>query len=247
MSGQILLTNDDGYDAPGLRVLCELARQWGTPRVVAPLHPHSQLSHKVTLSGPVSVVLREQPGLACIQAVDGTPADCVRLAATVLRDPPCDWVFSGINAGANIGIDIYYSGTVAAAREACIHGMRGIALSQYVVRGREPDWDAAQLMARRAIEHILAQPWVPGTFWTVTMPVRDGGYDRAPIVDVPMSIDPLPMVFEEDPAGANNEPGRRTFRNTGRYAERLRTPGTDVEAVFNGCIAATRLRLDASA
>src|SRR5262249_2772233 len=121
---KLLLTNDDGIDAPGLRALFDAAVLLGEPVVVAPVEAHSGCSHRVTPHAPLRVSLRP-PGRS---AIDGTPADCVRVA---LHDvaPDAVWVLAGINQGGNLGADVHHSGTVAAVREAVLHGYRGIALS----------------------------------------------------------------------------------------------------------------------
>src|SRR5437764_14701467 len=128
---KLLLTNDDGIDAPGLAALLAAARPLGEPVLVAPLAAHSGCSHRVTTDGPIRVEHRPA-GFA----VEGTPADCVRVALhDIVRDAA--WVLSGINAGGNLGADVYISGTVAAVREAVLHGYPGVAVSQYRKRGRE--------------------------------------------------------------------------------------------------------------
>ena len=128
----LLLTNDDGIDAPGLTALETACRGWARRvLVVAPKDPHSGCGHRETTDRPLVL---EQVGLDRFH-VDGTPADCVRLALTTLLRPAgggdaggdpldrpqVDWVLSGINAGGNLGVDIHHSGTVAAAREAALH------------------------------------------------------------------------------------------------------------------------------
>src|SRR5262249_36046749 len=133
---KLLLTNDDGIDAPGLEALYEAARQFGEPVVVAPVDAHSGCSHRVTTDCAIRVSERG-PNL---YAVDGTPADCVRVALHSVV-PDAAWVLSGINAGGNLGADVWHSGTVAAVREAVLHGRPGVALSQYHNKKDRPiDW-----------------------------------------------------------------------------------------------------------
>src|SRR6187401_227730 len=109
---KFLLTNDDGIDAPGLEALISAARTLGEPVVVAPAGPQSGVSHAVTWHGGVRIESRGDERYA----IHGTPADCTRLG--LLRVvPDATWVLSGINHGANLGADVYYSGTVAAVRE----------------------------------------------------------------------------------------------------------------------------------
>jgi 5'-nucleotidase len=133
---KLLLTNDDGIEAPGLQALFEVARQIGEPIVVAPEQSLSGCSHQVTTDQPIRV----RQVSPCRFAVRGTPADCVRVGLQLFV-PDAAWVLSGINAGGNLGADVYHSGTVAAARESVLHGWPAIALSHYRKRGLSLDWD----------------------------------------------------------------------------------------------------------
>src|SRR5262249_2249907 len=148
----LLLTNDDGIDAPGLGALLAAAQSVGDPVVVAPAGAHSGCSHRVTTDGPIRLH-RRPAGFA----VEGTPADCVRLA---LHDvaPDAAWVLAGINAGGNLGADVYHSGTVAAVREAVLHGFPGIALSQYRKRGLEFDWQRAARWVAPLLSDLTRRP-----------------------------------------------------------------------------------------
>ena len=122
---RILVTNDDGWDAPGLAALKTLAGQIGDVYVLAPRDPHSYAGHRVTTDGPL--VLTETGAREF--TLSGTPADCVRVAIATLF-PEIDWVLAGINRGGNLGADLFTSGTVAAAREAALLGRPAIAVSQ---------------------------------------------------------------------------------------------------------------------
>ena len=117
---RILLTNDDGIHAPGIHALHAALRECGHEvHVVAPLKENSGVSASLTLRGRLHVYDVEEDGLVG-RAVDGTPADCVKLAlTTLLRDAP-DLVVAGLNNGGNLGTDVFYSGTVGAAVEACM-------------------------------------------------------------------------------------------------------------------------------
>ena len=229
----LLLTNDDGIDAPGLAALEAAAEGLGTLRVVAPSGPQSGVGHAVTTHRDL---------LTCVDArgrrhVDGTPADCVRLALHHL-EPGLDWVVSGINAGGNLGADVYHSGTVAAAREAALHGRRGVALSHYIARGRPVDWTLAATWARRVLDDLFARPHVPGTFWSVNLPHPAPG-DREPeVVFCPFDPSPLPVAYRVDGDLA---------RYAGDYHGRRRVPGADVDVCFNGDIAVSRVRVEGAA
>src|SRR5262245_37382915 len=136
---RFLLTNDDSISAPGIAALAEAARQLGPISIVAPVAPCSGGSHQATTHHPLKIHTRA-PGEI---AVEGWPVDCVRLALRALDLPPVDWVLSGINAGGNLGADVYFSGTVAAVREAALLGKPGIAFSHYKKRDLDYDWARA--------------------------------------------------------------------------------------------------------
>jgi 5'-nucleotidase len=234
MSGtrRILLTNDDGIDAPGLAALERAVEGLGATAVVAPLGAQSGCSHKVTTHEPVATVARG-PGRF---AVDGTPADCARLALHHLTGP-VDWVIAGINAGGNLGVDVHHSGTVAAVREGVIHGLRGIAVSHFIARGRAIDWDRASLWTRRVLEALLERPTPPETFWNVNLPhpgpeVRDVEIDFCPV-----DPSPLPLAYRVDADRAEYN---------GSYPDRPRRPGWDVDACFGGRVAVSLVHLMAS-
>jgi 5'-nucleotidase len=218
----LLLTNDDGYGAPGLAALCALAGPdaW----VVAPRDPHSGCSHLTSMERPVAV---EQVGERAY-AVDGTPVDCVRVALKVLGLKPA-LVLSGINAGANLGHDVYLSGTVAAAREAAFFSVPSVAVSQYFLMESGIDWAASQAAAARALAEVLARPAPPGGFWNVNLPA--GGGVTATVRTCPRCIRPLPIEYRQ-------ENGVYAYQR-GRYPLREQLEGTDVAACFSGDIAVT--------
>jgi 5'-nucleotidase len=150
---KLLLTNDDGIDAPGLAALLAAARAVGDPVVAAPTGPQSGVSHAVTTGTAVRVEPRGPDRFA----VFGTPADCVRVGLHRLA-PDAAFVLSGINHGGNLGADVYYSGTVAAVREAVLHGWTGVAVSHYKRRGLDFDWARAAGWAARVLADLLARP-----------------------------------------------------------------------------------------
>src|SRR5579863_10562732 len=160
---RILVTNDDGWDAPGLAILKSLAAELGDVYVLAPRDPHSYTGHRVTEDS--SLLLAETAPHEFTLA--GTPADCVRVALTaVFQD--IDWVFSGINRGGNLGSDLFTSGTVAAAREAAFLGKPAIAISQYIRRGQVPDWKRSRDLTLPVLEQLLARPLAPTKeYWNV--------------------------------------------------------------------------------
>jgi len=137
---KLILTNDDGIEAPGLNALENALGSLGELVVVAPEYSQSEIGHQVTTKAPIRV---RQISLSRY-GVSGTPADCARIALTVFH-PDADWLIAGINRGGNLGADIYMSGTVAAAREAALLGIKAIAISHYVADNREVDWALAVL------------------------------------------------------------------------------------------------------
>ncbi len=225
----LILTNDDGWDAPGLAALRKAAGTLGRCHTVAPIMPMSGCGHCVTTHAPL-VVTRPSEGF---MAVSGTPADCVRLALHHLVPRP-SWVLAGINAGGNLGTDFHYSGTVAAVREAVIHGIPGIALSHYIARGRAVDWRRAEAWAAVILRRLMAQPWEPGTFWNVNFPHPEPQQPAPDVVFCPLDPSPLPLRY--------SVLGDRSVY-AGDYQSRRRLPGFDVDVCFGGRIAVTLIRI----
>lgn len=226
---RLILTNDDGVDAPGLAALAVAAAGLGEARVVAPDGPRSGCGHAVTTHRPVTV---QRLGGGAI-AVGGTPADCVRLALHHLVDS-ADWVLSGINAGGNLGADVFHSGTVAAARESVLHGVPAVAISHYLARGRAVDWDLAADRAARVLRLLLGRPWTPGTFWNVNLPHPEPGGPEPEVVFCPLDPSPLPLSYRVEGDSASY---------CGDYQARARRPGADVASCFGGSIAVTLVTL----
>ena len=125
----ILLVNDDGIDASGFRLLAEELGKRHRVTVCAPDGNRSAVGHGITLHSPLTVHRAEVPGAIAAYGISGTPADCVRLGLGALIDQPVDVVISGPNVGLNVGMDLHYSGTVAAALEAAMQGVKAIAVS----------------------------------------------------------------------------------------------------------------------
>ena len=147
----ILISNDDGYMAPGINALANEMRRFGRVSIVAPEHNHSGSSNALTLNKPLTVTNASED----VFVVSGTPSDCVHLALTGLLDDRPDLVVSGINCGANMGDDTMYSGTVAAAIEGYIFGIDSIAFSQI-----DKGWaelPSAAAMAGKIVERFLAR------------------------------------------------------------------------------------------
>jgi 5'-nucleotidase len=225
----LLLTNDDGVDAPGIKALFAATDGLGVRVVVAPFGPYSACSHTVTYHKPLIIASRGDAQYA----VEGAPADCVRLARFILA-PGFDWVVSGINAGGNLGIDVHYSGTVAAVRESVLLGRPGIAVSQYIARGRQVDWARSSRWAAGVIRTLLDQEWTPGTFWNVNLPHPAPDAPDPEVFECPLDPSPLPVSYRMEDEG-------RVAHYVGDYQSRARLPGHDVDVCFGGRISVTRL------
>jgi len=168
---RILLTNDDGIHAPGLKVLERIARAisddiW----IVAPMEEQSGAGHSLTLSRPLRLRQHGEKHYS----VSGTPTDAVMMAiGHLMKDTPPDLILSGVNRGANLGEDVTYSGTVSAAMEGAIAGVRAIALSQVYARDRQGDdvpFEAAEIWGERVVRALLALPDRPKTLINVNFP-----------------------------------------------------------------------------
>ncbi|MGK7912195.1 MAG: 5'/3'-nucleotidase SurE [Synechococcus sp.] len=221
-----LLTNDDGIDAPGIQALWAAIEGDGT--IVAPDRQWSGCGHATTTASEIEVTSRSTQQFA----TTGTPADCVRLGIKHLY-PEARMVLSGINAGGNLGTDVYMSGTVAAVREAALQGIPGIAISQYKQANCDIDWDRSTRMAVTTIAALLQRHLPKGSFWNVNLPHIDS--DRTPeLIFCPPCKQPLPVEFEIK--------GDR-YRYSGRYSDRLRDTGADTDICFGGNIAITQLSI----
>lgn len=150
----ILITNDDGYNAPGIKYVAEEARKFGDVVIVGPVKGQSGMSHAVTLNEPIRFKLKaEEPGFA-VYSCTGTPADCVKLALNQILERKPDLLISGINHGSNSSVSLFYSGTVAACIEGCMNRIPSIALS---VDNHSPqaDFTLARSYARKIIPEAL--------------------------------------------------------------------------------------------
>ena len=226
-----ILTNDDGIDAPGIYALQEAVNQYGIQNsvIVAPNLPLSGCSHQLTRGYPITIEHRAEKAIA----IGGTPADCTRVAISHLY-PNAQFVLSGINAGGNLGADVYVSGTVAAVREATLHRIPGIAVSHYIKRGQAIDWAIARRLTVKVLQRLLSETWREGTFWNVNLPHLSSDDPDPAIVFCDLCTQPLPIDYELDEA---------SIRYVGDYSLRSRDPQADVDVCFSGNIAVSQLRL----
>jgi len=237
---RILLTNDDGIFAPGLTVLEAIARQFSDDVwVVAPAEEQSGAGHSLTLSRPVRLRQHGERRFS----VAGTPTDAVMMALREVMPEAPDLILSGVNRGANLGDDVTYSGTVSAAIEGALAGIRSIALSQVYASegmGDAVPFGAAEAWGAKVIAPLLDAPFAPRTLVNINFPpipadqvkgirvVRQGfhDYSRGTVVE---GIDPRGYrYFWFGLNGIEHTPGH----------------ATDLEAIQDGFVAVTPLQLD---
>ena len=224
------MTNDDGYGAPGLVALQGAVRRLELDfEVVAPSGPVSGCGHAVTTHQKI----QSRPEPAGGWSVDGMPADCVRLGLHRFV-PQATWVISGINAGGNLGVDIFHSGTVAAVREAVFHGRKGIAFSHYIAKNHTICWPQAEIWASVVLKDLLGRDLPPNAFWNVNLPCLAEDAPMPEVVHCPWDRSPLPLDYLYDANSA--------YYN-GVYHQRPRVEGADVSVCFGGRIAVSLVRL----
>ncbi|MBD2489406.1 5'/3'-nucleotidase SurE [Aulosira sp. FACHB-615] len=224
----IILTNDDGIDAPGIEALLRAVNSENVI-VAAPKDHQSGCGHQVTTTRSINIQQRSEQEYA----IAGTPADCVRIAISQIC-PDTKLVLSGINAGGNLGVDVYISGTVAAVREAAMNGIPGIAISHYRKAKQNFDWELAAKLTAEVLADLIPRPLEPGCFWNVNLPHLQPGEPDPKMVFCQPCNKALPINYRVD----GNE-----FYYVGEYGKRDRTPGSDVDVCFSGNIAITQLRV----
>jgi 5'-nucleotidase len=238
---RILLTNDDGVNARGLRLLEAVARKFTDDLwIVAPTEEQSGAGHSLTLTTPVRLRRHDERRFS----VTGTPTDAVMLAlAHVMKDLPPDLILSGINRGANLAEDVTYSGTVSAAMEGALAGVPSIALSQAYSRegmGDTVPFAAAEEWAERVLAPLLEFTMEPRTLINVNFPAMHPGEVRGIRICRQGLRDygRLRIVQRTDPRGYDYY-----WFGLGPMVE---TPGhqTDLEAVADGYVAVSPLHLD---
>jgi 5'-nucleotidase len=236
---RILVTNDDGINAEGLVHLVNVARMFGDVKIVAPDVQRSACGHGMTMRDPLRVKDANVGGIEA-HTVDGLPVDCVNVGLTVCWPDGCDLVLSGINDGPNLGFDVTYSGTVAAAMEAAINGIRGVAISMAAFHHGSPfhfetgakwlgdNWDMLMSLETQRL-----------TFWNVNVPATEGkelkGHVFCAMGD---------RVYEDRVVRREDPWGRPYYWQGGVAVINPDQPGTDVEAVVSGYVAITPVTVD---
>jgi 5'-nucleotidase len=237
---RILLTNDDGVYAPGLRALRSELKKLGEVVVVAPASEQSGVGHSITLLNPLLVqeVLDDDKQFIG-WAVEGRPADCVKLALLELLSEPPDVVVSGLNAGSNAGINVLYSGTCAAAIEGAFFQRISIAVSQEYTKPKPLDFARGAALAREVIEQILGHRPAEGSLFNINIPSFDKGPVRG-IRVVPHNVVPYKEAYDRrvDPRG-------RVYFWSGPSLDCPEPhPDSDVTALGEGFITVTPLQFN---
>ncbi len=236
---RILLTNDDGIRAPGLRALAEVAREFGTVKVVAPDHERSACGHSMTLRDPLRAWPVELMGLEAYE-VDGVPVDCVNVGLTLAWPDGCDLVLSGINNGPNLGFDITYSGTVAGAMEGAINEIPSIALSMALFVSDAPmHYETGARWLRENWEMLTSAPQKTHTFLNVNIPAI-----AYPELRGHRLVKMGQRVYKDRVEERSDPWGRPYYWHGGVVVMSADQPGTDVQAVSEGFVSITPIRVD---
>jgi 5'-nucleotidase len=230
---RILLSNDDGYQAPGLNCLAQALRDTGEIHVVAPERDRSGASNSLTLDYP----LRPRRADNGFVFVDGTPTDCVHLAVTGLLEDEPDIVISGINSGANLGDDVIYSGTVAAAMEGRFLGLPAIAVSLVLDQGAH--FETAAAVVKALLKRMPSNPLPADTILNINVP-------DLPLPKVTgIEVTRLGHRHKAEPVVRTLDPrGQPVYWVGSPGGEQDAGPGTDFHAVRDGRISVTPLQVD---
>ncbi len=230
---RILLSNDDGYFAPGLAALAEALRALGEVVVVAPEQNRSGASNSLTLDRPLHL----KKAANGFYFVNGTPTDCVHLAVTGMLDDLPDIIVSGINHGANMGDDTIYSGTVAAATEGYLFGIPSIAIS--LTSFESNNFATAGLVARQLVERFIRDPIREPVLLNVNVP-------DIPNADLKgMEVTRLGRRHKAEPVIKMTSPRKETVYWIGAAGAAADAgPGTDFNAIERGVVSITPLQID---
>ncbi len=235
---RILLANDDGVYAPGLAALEQQLRHLGEVVVVAPATEQSGVGHSITFLTPLSAKSIHREGRHWAWAVDGSPADCVKLAiAELYRDEPFDLVVSGINHGLNAGINVLYSGTVAAAVEGAFFGVTSVAVS--LEYDEDADFQAAAVIARNVITGLSAKEASQGGLFNLNIPTS--ATERpSELKVVPMGLEQYGSRYEK----RTDPHGRDYYWALWSEPEQPPPESADVIQLRKGNVTLTPLRFD---
>ncbi|WP_455366658.1 5'/3'-nucleotidase SurE [Kaarinaea lacus] len=230
---RILLSNDDGYQAPGLKTLANILQSIAEITVVAPDRNRSGASNSLTLDAPMRPQIMDNGFIS----VDGTPTDCVHLAITGLLDHEPDMVIAGINAGSNLGDDVIYSGTVAAAMEGRFLGLPAMAVS--LVGEKFLHFETAAQVTVKLVEKLEKHPLPADTILNVNVP--DVSWDQLAGFEATR----LGRRHKSEPVVKTEDPRGRPIYWVGPVGkEEDAGPGTDFHAINNNSVSITPIHVD---
>ncbi len=238
---RVLITNDDGFDAEGLRQLVRRVMTWAEVVVVAPDRQQSGMGHAITLSRPLRMRRVEESSAATWYAVEGTPTDCVNLALhSVMAQAAPELILSGINHGLNLGDDVTYSGTVGAALEGHLFGIPSIALSQQMAdpesgSSGQVDFGATAVRAADLVRGLLAQGVAEDLLLNINFPIGDPS--EVMVTRLGRRVYREVVVEKTDPRGG-------LYYWLAGTPDFEAGPGTDYEAIGQGSISVTPMMVD---
>ncbi len=235
---RILLTNDDGIDAPGLNALAESLKDLADIYIAAPERQKSAVSSALNISNPLRVYENRQNGFCRRYAITGTPADCVKLALTTLLDFRPDLLISGINHGENTAINILYSGTVAGAAEGTLFGIPSIA-SSVASHDYETDMAAAVHYTRTIAEKVLSEGLPDGVMLNVNVPSL--GLDDIKGVKITRQSN---NVWKDKYEARTDPFGRTYYWFAGSFDRKDCDPESDDQAMNDGYVSVTPLEFN---
>ncbi len=236
---RILITNDDGIRAPGLAAMVAAAKQFGEVKVVAPDRERSACSHAMTLRDPLRVSRFVGLGVEAYE-VNGLPVDCVNVGLTVAWPDECDLVLSGMNWGPNLGFDITYSGTAAGAMEGTINGIKSVSVSMatFLVEA-PPHFETGTHWLIENLGWLLAKPLPELTFWNINIPAI-----LHPELNGHRYAEMGKRVYKDRVEERSDPWGRPYYWQGGAVMTQGHQPGTDVQAVRDGCVSITPISMN---
>lgn len=240
---RILLTNDDGIRAPGIVAMYRELADWAETKVVAPMNHESATGHGITISTPLLTQKLNVENTFEGVAVDGRPADCVKVAVNQIVGD-VDLVVSGMNAGANVGINILYSGTVAAAIEAAFLGKPSVAVSLLLVREHPADFAWAAKVAMRTIRSLWKAGLKPGTITSINVPALRPAQEPAGVKVVRQCTRPWIDTYEKR---TSPKDGSTYYWNNSEFVLGDTEADTDVAALRDDYVTVTPLMFDLTA
>jgi 5'-nucleotidase len=236
---RILISNDDGILAPGLAALREAVLDLGEVIVVAPDAPQSATGRAITLGGPMVCQKVHVEDAFWGYSLGGKPTDCVKVAVDELTDGMPDLILSGINAGSNVGVNVFYSGTVAAAAEGALYGMAAVSFSLAGGGGDPMDFKRAARICRQLLDRFLDEGLAGGQLLNVNIPTLGGGPPKGVKV-VPQST----AAISEEYIRSETTDGKLLFQLSDYYEHGPAAGETDVSALEAHYITVTPLHAD---